>query len=104
MGVLQGSGVGAGGSERGAEIGGAKDSPGADGGGSEAAASASASLDQLRPCWSSSALLCFFASIDLFFLRAFLAFFLAAPSSSSCLAFFLAARSSSVIVRMSVAP
>ena len=57
MGVLLGGGVGTGGSERGAGVGGAKDSPGADGGGSEAAASASASSDQSRPCWGSSAFL-----------------------------------------------
>ena len=90
MGVLLGGGDGAGGREQGAGVGGAKDLPGVEGGGSEAAASASASSDQSRPCLGSSAFFCFFVSFALFFLRAFLALF-------------LAARSSSVIVLISVA-
>ena len=96
MGVLLGGGVGVGGSERGVEA-----------EGSEAAASALHSSYQSETFWGSesfSIFFCFFTSFDRFFLRAFLAFLLAARSSSSCLACFLAARSSSVIVRMSVAP
>ena len=84
-------------------MGGAKELPGVEGGGLEAAASASASSDQSMP-WGLSAFFCFFTSLDFFFLRAFLALFLAALSSSSSLAFFLEALSSSVMVLMSVAP
>ena len=93
MGVLLGVGVGVGGSERGAGVGGAKGLPGVEGGGSEAAASASHSSYQSETFWGSesfSVFFCFFASFDLFFFRAFLAFF-------------RATRSSSVKVRMSVA-
>ena len=101
IGDLLGVGVGAGASDRGAGVGGAKGLPEVEGGGLEAA-SASASCDQSMP-WGSSTFFCFFTSLDLFFLRAFLALFLATLSSSS-LAFFLEACSSSVIVLMSVAP
>ena len=107
IGDLLGVGDGAGASDRGAGVGGAEGLPEVEGGGLEAAASASASCDQSMP-WGSSAFFCFFTSLDLFFLRAFLALFLAALSSaalaSSSLAFFLEARSSSVMVLMSVAP
>ena len=94
MGVLLGGGVGVGGSERGAGVGGAKGLPGVEGGGSEAAASASHSSYQSETFWGSesfSVFFCFFASFDLFFFRAFLAFF-------------RATRSLSVKVRMSLAP
>ena len=99
LGVDDGAGV----RERGAGVGGAEELPGVEGGGLEAAASASASSDQSMP-WGLSAFFCFFTSLDFFFLRAFLALFLAALSSSSSLAFFLEALSSSVMVLMSVAP
>ena len=94
MGDLLGVGVGVGRSVRGAGVGGAKGSQGAEGGGSEAAASALHNSNQSEAFWVSasfSVFFCFFASLDLFFFWAFLAFF-------------LEARSSSVIVRMSVAP
>ena len=94
MGVLLGVGVGVGRSERGAGVGGAKGLPGAEGRGSEAAASALHSSYQSETFWGSesfSVFFCFFASFDLFFFRALLAFFRATCSSS-------------VKVRMSVAP
>ena len=103
---LLGVGNGAGARDRGAGVGGAKGVPEVEGRGLESAASAasaSASCDQSMP-WGLSAFFCFFASLDFFFLRAFLALFLASLSSSSSLAFFLEARSSYVMFWMSVAP
>ena len=70
MGVLLGGGDGAGGRERGAGVGGAKDLPGVEGGGSEAAASALHNSTQLEAFWVSesfSVFFCFLASLDLFF-------------------------------------
>ena len=70
MGVLLGVGVGVGGSEQGAGVGGAKGLPGAEGGGSEAAASALHNSNQSEAFWVSesfSVFFCFFASLDLFF-------------------------------------
>ena len=96
MGVLVGGGVGVRGSERGAGVGGAEGTLGAEGGGSEASASALHNSTQSETFWGSesfSIFCCFFTSFDHFFLRAFLAFLLAARFSSSCLACFLEARS-----------
>ena len=104
IGDLLGVGNGVGARDRGAGVGGAKGVPEVEGRGvdSAAAASASASCDQLMPSgWR--AFFCFLASLDFFFLLAFLALFLASLSSSSSLAFFfLEASSSADLSRMSM--
>ena len=104
VGVLLGVGDGVGSRVRGAGVGRAKAVPEVEGRGvgTAAASSASASFVQLKLTgWR--AFFCFLASLDFFFLMAFLALFLASLSSSSSIAFFfLEASSSANLSRMSV--